>query len=103
MLSQRMVTVLLVKVASHPWSQNWPIEIRALFWRSGKMCAWQVARGKVGRLSKAVWVEWIVVPLGKRTGMPCGVGTLWMQGLFTRRKWPVQPELASAVFWDKGE
>jgi hypothetical protein len=46
-----------------------------------------------------VCVDRMVVPFGRRTGMPLLVGILLTHGLLTQRKWHVHPELAMAVFF----
>jgi hypothetical protein len=73
---------------------KWPMDMRALLCRSEKICACRAATGKFGRLSSAVWVDCIMLPLGNRTGMPSFVGVLFRHGLLTRRKCPVHPKLA---------
>jgi hypothetical protein len=65
-----MVTWCWVKRASLPLSQNWPIDMSALLVRSGKIWACRAARGSWGISRRAVWVDQMVVSLGKRTGMP---------------------------------
>ena len=77
-------------------SQNWPIESRALFWSSGKTWTRRAARGNCGKVSSAVWVDCIVSPLGNLTEMPCSVGNLLTQGLFSPMNWFVQPESTMA-------
>ena len=51
------VDFFLSKSAKHPLSQNMPIERSALFFRSGKMCAFRAAIGRVFCGSKAVCDE----------------------------------------------
>ena len=62
--------------------------------RSGKMWACRAESGRWGMSRRAVCVETMVVPFGRRTGMPCFVAVLLVHGLLRRRKWPVQPESA---------
>jgi hypothetical protein len=90
------VTLARVKCASKPLSQNCAMDRRALLWRSAKTCAWRAASGRAGRSSRAVCVERMTAPLGRRTGMPLVVEVLLTQWLSARRKWAVQPESAQA-------
>jgi hypothetical protein len=52
-----IVTVVALKLAVQPWSQSWPIKMSKPEVSVGKICAWQAAVGRNGKLMVAVWVE----------------------------------------------
>jgi hypothetical protein len=85
-LLRMMRTVLELKRASNPRSQNWLMERRALLERSGKRWACQAASGRVGKSSKAVWVDVMIHPLGSRTLMPEVVAFFPTHGLSVFKK-----------------
>ena len=62
LLMLSMLTWCWVNLASHPLSQNWPMEMRVVLLRSGKMCAVRAFGGRFGKSSKAVWDAWMLVP-----------------------------------------
>jgi hypothetical protein len=64
------VTLVEVKWASKPLSQNWPMDKRARFCSFGKIRAHRAARGSCGSGRRAVWVAWMRSPLGMATKMP---------------------------------
>ena len=54
--------LVLVRLAMHPWSQKRPMERRAPAWDYGKMWAWRVVVGMLGKFSPHVWVLVMVLP-----------------------------------------
>ena len=55
--------VVEVKIAVHPASQSWPMEMRLVLPREGNKWAVLAVAGSCGRLIwAAVWVDCIVVP-----------------------------------------
>ena len=60
--------VLFVSCAVHPASHSCPIDISDPAVSSGKMCAIRADVGRDGILISAVWVEYMVDPLGSVTG-----------------------------------
>ena len=94
------VTVTLVAVNStlQPESHSWPIETRELAIRSGTRWTSLASGGSVGRLSSAVCVDCMCVPLGQ--AMPIGVVVscrLTKQSESMRKKCAVLPVSAMAV------
>ena len=75
-----MRTSVAVKVAMHPWSHSWPMEIREPDVRSGKMCAWQAESGRRGMFKVAMWVEVMRLPSGSKTEMLGLAGLFWEKG-----------------------
>ena len=71
-----MVTVAAVKIASQPWSQSKPMEMRdALI--PGKMWAWRAAGGRAGSIARSpVWVDLRYALLGMRTSTGCVAGCI---------------------------
>ena len=59
-----MVHVVVVNSALHPASHSLPMEIRAVLPRAGKMWAVVASGGNCGKLSWAVWLEWMVLLSG---------------------------------------
>ena len=72
--------------------QNWPIEIRALFYSSRKTWDCRAAIGRCGKGNIAMCVDYVVSTLGSLTEIPYSLGILLVQGLFGPMKWIVQPE-----------
>lgn len=68
------VTVDLVKIAWHPALHSWPMEIRELEVRSGRICACLAERGRDSKLSVVVWMEVIVLSLGRVMVVGCTAG-----------------------------
>ena len=62
------------------------MERRALLERSGKRWACLAASERVGKSSKAVWVEVMTDPLGSWTLMPEVVAVLPTHGLLVSKK-----------------
>jgi hypothetical protein len=89
------------KIAVHPKSQSWPMEMREPEARSGKMWALHAPEGKEGRIRSAVWVESRVLPSGKRTEIPGRAFCLLMYGRSLVMKCPVA--LVSATAGGNGE
>jgi hypothetical protein len=54
--------------------------------RSGKRWACRAARGRVGKSSKAMWVDVTIHPLGSRTLMPEVVAVFSTHGLSVFKK-----------------
>ena len=71
-----MVTLVAVKVAVQPSSHSWPMETREPEARLGKTWALQALGEREGRDKRAVWLDCIRLPSGRRTAMPGCVG--WM-------------------------
>jgi len=99
LVSCMMCTCCLVKVGWYPLSQNWPMDSRELLARPGNICACWAVSGRCGKLRRAVWVDLMVLPLGRCTGRPSLVGILFVHGLLVWRKWLVHPELAYVVLF----
>ena len=80
----------------HPLSQNMPIEMSALFLRSGRMCACHTSMGRVSWGSRSVWEEYIMCLSGMR--MPSGFVAilLFTQVLFDFKEFPDVPDSAAA-------
>ena len=72
--------MFLSNVTLHPWSHNWPMEIK-LEDMFGKRCAFPASTGNVGIANVAVCVACIVLLSGRRTDMPDVVGILLVHGL----------------------
>jgi hypothetical protein len=89
-------TVALVKATVQPASQNWPMEIRDFESRAGTMWTWQAASGKLNKLSSAVWVEHMMLPLGLEKAMGVVARRLLMTGVSLVQKWAVLPVSAMA-------
>jgi hypothetical protein len=84
-----MVTVMLVKMAEHPWSQSWPMERNDLECREGNMCDKRAEAGMLGILSKPVCELDMVAPSGRVMAM-LSVAMETASRLFkTLKKWPV--------------
>jgi hypothetical protein len=97
LLSYRMVTVVVVKVTSHPASHNVPMDTNKCDLRSGTMCAVRAAIGSMGTGSSAVCVDVMVDPFGFLMVMGfLAILLLWM-GKLTVRKLSVLPVSAIAI------
>ena len=88
------VTDVASNVTTQPASHSCPMDSREEEWRAGTMWTRRAARGRLGRLSSASWVEYIMVPLG--LAMPIGleVGRLLTTAAETVQKCAVLPESA---------
>ena len=73
------------------------MEMREWLDNAGNRCACRAAAGRPGMWMVAVWLAWMLEPSGRRTLMPCATGVTLLQGLLSRRKWPVHP--VSAIAW----
>jgi len=58
-----------------PASHIMPIEIKVVV-NDGKMCAFRAAGGRNGAIKSQSWVEWMVLPSGRTTGMGLTVGRM---------------------------
>ena len=95
--SRLTVTVVDVKATVQPASQNCPMEINDWDSRAGTMWTWRAARGKSGRKSSAVWVEYMISPFGLWMAIGTEAMRLLCTGISTVQKWAVQPVSAMAT------
>ena len=95
-----MVTSSLVKVAVHPASHSWPMEMRELApWLSaGKRWAAVAVFRREGKGRWAVWVEVMVSPFGRWTVMGFSASCWCVLGASVVKKWPMVPVSANAVW-----
>jgi len=97
-----IVTVMSVNVAMHHALQSCPTDIREVVPGAGKMCTICALAGKFGKSNSAVCVAFIIAWFGKCTLIPVVVLCLFVYGVDTARKWPVQ--LVSMIkLWDDVE
>ena len=85
------VTAVALKVTSHPASHSCPMERRVWDAKSGTMCTWRAAGGRCGISNSAVWVEYMIVPLGLWMAIGWVAGCLLTTGSVVVPKWAVLP------------
>ena len=62
------------------------------------MCVHPVAIGKFGKFIKVVWVLLMILSFGSLTETPSYVVITCLQFVLQWRKFPLQPELAYAIY-----
>ena len=93
-------TVLMVRVAVNPASQNWPRERRNCS-SSGKTSHFRADKGSLGKGERSVCVAAMVSPLGMSTRFPPWItATFLSHGKVAKRKWLVHLESTTANYAD---
>ena len=88
----KTVTWCWSKTTKKPSLQSFSIESRDLLRSDGKIWIWRAASDSFGKEIKAVWEARMVLPLGRPTGSPCFMGTLWVHCVVGTIKLLVHPE-----------
>jgi hypothetical protein len=87
-----MVQLIFVKVTVHPALHMVTMERRECDARLGMMCAVRAPAGRFGRSRVHVWVECMLLPLGRRAMRGTAAGRMLVAGASVVRKWLVAPE-----------